>query len=307
VTWLRIDDKFEDNAKVEPLSDAAHRLWMRAACWCQKPENIHTKGFVPKALLEVIAKRSAPKRKLLVLAEELVNANAGGTKERGLWIPEEHGWRFHDWWRYQSPTEGRGGPDDGTPHAKAYAGRIGGQRSAEVRRARFGSAQPKQTEADPEADPPKQTPKQTEALASEAPPEAPRSSPEAPDPVPDPDLPETNNQGPDRSRPADDPGGRGEIPCPADLELTEDQRRTLESSLIPGWAIDLLTVRFRANYQADPDDRRPKVVWRKCLSKAVAGGWNNAATRPRKPEADTAGDDSEAMLEDIRRQHEARA
>ena len=30
MSWVRIDDEFEDNAKVAPLSDGAHRVWMMA-------------------------------------------------------------------------------------------------------------------------------------------------------------------------------------------------------------------------------------------------------------------------------------
>lgn len=101
MSWVRIDDGFEDHPKVDPLTDAAHRLWVRAACWCKKPSNEHTLGFVPRGMLRTIAKNSATQAKLEKLAQELVDATAGGIFEVGLWEPVEGGWRFHDWAKYQ--------------------------------------------------------------------------------------------------------------------------------------------------------------------------------------------------------------
>jgi len=134
--WLRIDDGFEDHAKVELLSNDAHRLWMRAACWCRKTANQHTDGRVPRALLSVIAKRMASPSKLTKLAQELVDANGGGEFQFGLWELDGDGWRFHDWDKYQPE------PDVKTPMSRSEAARIAGERSAEVRRERFGTAQP---------------------------------------------------------------------------------------------------------------------------------------------------------------------
>lgn len=74
------------------------------------------------------------------------------------------------------------------------------------------------------------------------------------------------------------------VACPSDLRLTDGQRGTLETGMIPGWAIDELTTRFVAKYGADPEDRRTLVVWRKCLSMAISSDWGNANKRPKKPE-----------------------
>ncbi len=74
------------------------------------------------------------------------------------------------------------------------------------------------------------------------------------------------------------------VACPSDLKLAAGQRSTLETALIPGWAIDAITTAFIAKCQADPDDTRTLVTWRKCLSIAISGDWNNAAKRPKKPE-----------------------
>lgn len=105
MSWVRIDDGFEDHPKVDPLSDAAHRLWLRAACWCKKPTNEHTLGFVPRGMLRVIARNSAPMAQLEKLAQELVDAKGDGMFDTGLWEVVEGGWRFHDWATYQPEND----------------------------------------------------------------------------------------------------------------------------------------------------------------------------------------------------------
>ena len=105
MTWVRIDDEFEDNAKVAPLSDAAHRVWMMANCWCKKPANFYTYGFVPEATLPSITRNRYKPGQLRKLVDELVNSNVGGTKEHGLWEPVEGGWQFHDWESYLSKED----------------------------------------------------------------------------------------------------------------------------------------------------------------------------------------------------------
>lgn len=142
LSWLKIDDGFEDHGKVEPLSDAAHRLWMRAACWCRKPTNEHTRGFVPKSMLRTIARNSASQAKLEKLARELEQATAGGIYEHGLWEATEGGWQFHDWDQYQPEPEVM-------KLTRTEAARLAGQRSAEVRRERYGTAQPPVPERPP--------------------------------------------------------------------------------------------------------------------------------------------------------------
>jgi hypothetical protein len=76
------------------------------------------------------------------------------------------------------------------------------------------------------------------------------------------------------------------IPCPSDLQLGSDQVGTLTSSGIPDWAIQILTTQFVASSSADPSDIRTLVAWRKCLSRAISGNWNDRSKRPKKPEAD---------------------
>jgi hypothetical protein len=76
------------------------------------------------------------------------------------------------------------------------------------------------------------------------------------------------------------------VPCPTDLSLIPEQRETLETSMIPGWAIDAITAGFVASARANQTDKRPLLVWRKCLARAVSGDWNNPKKRPQKPEGD---------------------
>lgn len=87
------------------------------------------------------------------------------------------------------------------------------------------------------------------------------------------------------------------VPCPMDLNLTEDQRGALETSMIPGWAIDEITKSFVAAAVADQGDKRQLVHWRKCLGKAVASSWNDKRRRPRKPEPEqTIGSNGRPVL-----------
>jgi hypothetical protein len=75
------------------------------------------------------------------LADELINAGKP-EHERGIWEPAEGGWLIHDFEDYEPVSSSAAAP---VP-SKSEAGRIGGIRSAEVRRERGGSAQPRSTE-----------------------------------------------------------------------------------------------------------------------------------------------------------------
>jgi hypothetical protein len=49
LTWVRLDDGFDEHEKVEGLSDAAFRLYIRALCWSSRQE---TDGKVPRRIAE---------------------------------------------------------------------------------------------------------------------------------------------------------------------------------------------------------------------------------------------------------------
>lgn len=89
--WVRFDDVFPINRKVDGLSDAAFRLHVSAIFWCAR--NL-TDGFVPEGDLELVSARvRTPTR----FAAELV--------DRGLWIEHETGWQIKDYLDFQPSKE----------------------------------------------------------------------------------------------------------------------------------------------------------------------------------------------------------
>lgn len=73
------------------------------------------------------------------------------------------------------------------------------------------------------------------------------------------------------------------IPCPVDLKLTDDQAKVLETSLIPRWAVELMTTQFVSKAVANRGDSRPLEAWQKCLAVAITRDWQSGR-RPKKPE-----------------------
>lgn len=127
MTWFKVDDSLAFHPKALAAGNEALGLWVRAGSWSSQQL---TEGHVPASVVELLGSRE--------LAGRLVDA--------GLWVVDEgDGWRFHEW-------------DDRNPsrdealslrEKRAAAGRIGGQRSGAVRRARSteatGEANSKQT------------------------------------------------------------------------------------------------------------------------------------------------------------------
>jgi hypothetical protein len=89
--WVRFDDTFPINRKVEALTDQGFRLHVSAIFWCAR--NL-TDGFVPEIDLELVTARVKKHRKL---AEELVS--------RGLWITRVDGWEIKDYLKFQPSKE----------------------------------------------------------------------------------------------------------------------------------------------------------------------------------------------------------
>lgn len=106
MVWARIDDAWWSHRKTLETSLAARGLWATALSWAghQRTDEI------PRRFLAIAGATED-------LAHELV--------EVGLWETTEKGWRIHDWRQYQDLSA-----------IRAEAGRKGGKRSAEVRRAR---------------------------------------------------------------------------------------------------------------------------------------------------------------------------
>lgn len=166
MSWLRVDDGFTEHPKAASLNDEQIGFWVRCACWAQR--NPQFNGFVPRALLPSISKRSLEQAE--VFADALVHATAGGFFKFGLWETVEGGWLFHDWETYQPPTE---------KLTREEAASRAGQRSAEVRRQRYGSAQPSNVRRSFDE-------RSTEHSSNDVRPNVPRTS-RTPDPEPDPD------------------------------------------------------------------------------------------------------------------------
>lgn len=81
MSWVRIDDTFDDNPKVEDLSDAAFRLYVTVLCWCSRHT---TDGHVT---LTVARRRGTTKT-----IRELLDAN--------LWREAPGGYDVNDFLTY---------------------------------------------------------------------------------------------------------------------------------------------------------------------------------------------------------------
>jgi hypothetical protein len=89
--WVRFDDTFPINRKVDGLSDAAFRLHVSAIFWCAR--NL-TDGFVPEDDLELVCARvRTPAR----FAAQLV--------DRQLWHERPGGWQIKDYLEFQPSKE----------------------------------------------------------------------------------------------------------------------------------------------------------------------------------------------------------
>jgi hypothetical protein len=253
VTWLRLDDQFHRHRKVAPLSDRAWRLHVTALLECCA--NL-TDGRIDVRLPPTWP--SAPRGKKLIDAVlELETA--------GLWERIEEGWIAHDFLDWNPSAE----QAIAKRRARQDAGSKGGKLAA------IAKAKAKQT--------PKQlleqTPSKTEANVY---------------PVPVPVGSSLRTAAEDLTGSASQEAERQQhrIVCPSDLRLTDRQRATLESAMIPGWAIDAITLRFVSKAVADERDRRPIEAWRTSLASAVAGYWNDSSRKPKKPEPDAKTDDT---------------
>lgn len=88
--WVRLDDRFPSNRKVDLLSDKAFRLYVSALCW--SAENL-TEGMILDRELPIVARV----RGIKAAARELVEAR--------LWDRVDGGWEIHDYQIYQRDRE----------------------------------------------------------------------------------------------------------------------------------------------------------------------------------------------------------
>ena len=89
MTWLKIDDGFTDNAKIEALSDRAFRLHVAGMCFCARTlsDGVIPEGRVPR-LIPKVTKR---------MVEELVTV--------GVWLLHPQGYEIKDYLLYNPSRE----------------------------------------------------------------------------------------------------------------------------------------------------------------------------------------------------------
>jgi len=124
MTWFKVDDHLWGHPKVDAVSEdelerlAAMGLWTLVG---SHAADYLTDGVVARATVRRIAPQHGDR-----LAARLVEA--------GLWHEHEKGWVFHDWHDHQPSKAEVEDRRDEIRAKRAAAGRIGGQRSAELRR-----------------------------------------------------------------------------------------------------------------------------------------------------------------------------
>ncbi len=136
MSWVRLDDGLDDHPKFVGLPLDAVGLWTVCLTWAHRGGRSkgEAPGFIPAALP---ARYGATERQTAAL------------ESAQLWEPVDGGWQIHDFASYCAP-EGR---REEIAEARAAAGSRGGIRSAEVRRAKYGTAAPlRGDEANPEPD-----------------------------------------------------------------------------------------------------------------------------------------------------------
>lgn len=136
MAWVRLDDRFPDHPKVDPLSDGAFRLHVSAICYAA---NHLTDGFIPT----LRAARLVPRFKSSYPKE---------LEKAGLWEPQgTEGWRIHHYLDFQPSADEVRAERERISATRAQAGRVGGLRSAAARRRPTGEANEAKREANHQA------------------------------------------------------------------------------------------------------------------------------------------------------------
>lgn len=246
MSWVRIDDGAPEHRKQLDAGVRACWLWLCGLAYCNRQKA--RDGVIPLTKVKLLYPGLGLKE-----AERLVDVK--------LWDRHPNGYVIHDYHDYQPDPERA----EEIRAARAAAGRLGGQRSAEAKAKQRSVANGQQSAVQANKQNASNGPKQN-------------STPSRPVPT----------------QAAEAAAAR--VACPRDLALTPDQRGTLESGLIPGWAIDALTLRFVAKNVAAANDLRTLEAWRKGLASAVAGGWNDPGQRPKPPSATAPTEDENAKM-----------
>lgn len=92
--WVKLDDQFPENKKVDPLSDGAFRLHVSGLCWSAKQL---TDGFIPDDRVA----RLMPRYKAGYLRELVSSAPEGNP----LWTAATGGYLIHDFVEFQKDAK----------------------------------------------------------------------------------------------------------------------------------------------------------------------------------------------------------
>lgn len=270
MSWYRVDAPMPRHEKYAPLSDVEFRLAITAGAWCAEHM---TDGFIPKKMVQTLT-RAPSGKKLASAIKSLLDAK--------IWHDKGEHYELHDFldWNLSKAQW----------QARVSAGAAGGRAKAAKRsEEREPSGRPP-----PDNDSkrlahasvllehkPEQMPQQTASTCS--------STCSTRSPISD--LRSSLNPVvvdltcfPRENAEFTTATTNQKVRCPSDLQLTEDQRGALETSMIPSWAIDELTTQYVSSQLADEEKTMPLVAWRKCLAKAISSSWNDPRRRPRKPE-----------------------
>jgi hypothetical protein len=160
--WVKVDDRFPGHRKVflaasvlgPHSSGRVIAVWLEAMCWVNSPENLSCDGVMPIEAVRTLRHDRRPLQVMEAMARSWPQPD--GSSLAGLWRAVDGGFRPNDYEVY-TPTQER---RERTSEERKKAGRIGGQRSGEVRRAKlkqFASSNGSKVEANFEANEPAKT------------------------------------------------------------------------------------------------------------------------------------------------------
>jgi len=128
MSWVRIDDAFDDHPKILKLSPFAVTLHVRALCWCSRHM---TDGFVPEEAIERLTfgltLNDADENTLWPEAAASIEDEL---RRAELWEKCAGGWSIHDYLKYNPSRKSI----LSQRRIKSDAGRQGGIRSGKSRR-----------------------------------------------------------------------------------------------------------------------------------------------------------------------------
>jgi hypothetical protein len=268
MVWVKIDDSILDNPKIIRSGPVGFALHVAAITWSAR--NM-TDGFIPEAkakqLLsktwseprpdgqQIIWELHAGSGHVVRCAEDVIDNVIELLVQIGLWHEQTDGYgnpgyELHDFTKF-NPTRAE---VLAKSELRRTAGRNGGKQTA----SKHSSKTVANTQANDVA-----KPEQSEQQNS------------SPYPVPDP-VPIR-----------EDDNARTRVVCPDGLELTEPQRASLLTSLVPADTIDSATKTYRAKYAGDTSDLRTVDQWRRGLVTAI-GASSNARASPGRPRRESA-------------------